>query len=106
MNILYPAVALGAVWFFFFRKKPSLAPPSTFTLYYMNGCPHCDRIMPLFDEYMASCPVPCRKVEASENREYGVKGYPTFVFTDKYGMATECKVRTPEAWDECIRSNA
>jgi hypothetical protein len=105
MNLLYPAVAIGLVWYFFFNKKMSYAPPNSFTLYYMNGCHYCEQIMPVFDDYMGKCSVACRKVEASENSEYGVKGYPTFVYTDKNGYGTECKGRSPEAWDACIRDN-
>jgi thiol-disulfide isomerase/thioredoxin len=105
MNLLYPAVGVALVWYFFFNKKMSYAPPNSFTLYYMNGCGHCDKIMPVFDEYMSHCPVSCRKVEASQNSEYSVKGYPTFVFTDKNGYATECHARSPEAWNACIAQN-
>jgi len=83
----------------------SYAPPNSFTLYYMNGCGYCDKIMPVFDDYMAKCPVACRKVEASQNREYSVKGYPTFVYTDASGYGHECQARSPEAWDACIRQN-
>lgn len=105
MNLLYPAVAVGLVWYFFFNKKMSYAPPNSFTMYYMNGCGYCDKIMPVFDNYMGSCPVACRKVEASQNSEYSVKGYPTFVYTDASGYGHECQARTPEAWDACIRQN-
>ena len=107
MNLLYPAVALGLVWYFFFNKKMSNAPPNTFTMYYMNGCGHCEKIMPVFDDYMSKCPVSCRKVEASQgaSREYPVKGYPTFVYTDAYGYGHECQARSPEAWDACIKKN-
>lgn len=105
MNLLFPVAAVGLVWYFFFNKKMSYAPPNSFTMYYMNGCGYCDKIMPVFDGYMANCPVACRKVEASQNSEYSVKGYPTFVYTDSSGYGHECQARSPEAWDACIRQN-
>jgi hypothetical protein len=62
--------------------------------------------MPVFDEYMGRCSVACRKVEARENQEYSVKGYPTFVYTDSSGYGHECQARNPEAWEACIRQNS
>lgn len=60
--------------------------------FFMNGCPHCDKIMPKWSEYKASLgngdPEPREfEVSAAPNacREYDVTGFPNFVLADSDG---------------------
>ena len=61
-----------------------------FVFCYMNGCPHCDKAMPAWDEFAASCKdMECKKVESKEDpkfmQEMGVEGFPTYVLLDSQG---------------------
>ena len=107
MNWLLIGGTVAVAYFLFFmKKKHSYAPPGSFTMYYMNGCPHCETVMPAFQEFMSACGTPCRVVEASElNGEFEVKGYPTFVKTTHDGFGVECSGRNPAAWQKCINAN-
>lgn len=60
--------------------------------FFMNGCPHCDTIMPKWSEYKSSLgsgdPEPREfEVSAAPNacREYDVTGFPNFVLADSDG---------------------
>lgn len=60
--------------------------------FFMNGCPHCDKIKPEWVEYKKSLgkddPEP-REFEVSMApnicKEYGVTGFPSFVLADSNG---------------------
>lgn len=89
---------LGVAGYFLFFKKRSSAPPRTITFYTMNGCPYCERLKPKWDAWKGSCPLPVREVEAAQNNEVELRGYPTVLITDSYGFATDAG-RTPESWN-------
>jgi glutaredoxin len=93
--VLYAATAVAAYYLFF--KKRSAAPPGTITFYTMNGCPHCEKLKPKWDAWKASCRLPTREVEASQNNEVELRGYPTVLLTDSMGFASDIG-RSPESW--------
>ena len=60
--------------------------------YYMNGCGHCDKFNPDWDEfknnYSGTPPITFEKVE-SANAPSDINGYPTLFLTKKDGSRTE-----------------
>jgi|UniRef100_A0A6C0BXQ2 thiol-disulfide isomerase/thioredoxin len=61
-----------------------------FVFCYMNGCPHCDKAMPAWDEFAKSCSeMECKKIESKEDAEFmkkhEVQGYPTYLLLDGTG---------------------
>jgi glutaredoxin len=96
MNAIAGAVTIIAAYYMFFKKRSS-APPGTITFYTMNGCPHCEKLKPKWDAWKASCPLPTREVEAAQNNEVELSGFPTVLMTDYMGFATDIG-RSPESW--------
>jgi thiol-disulfide isomerase/thioredoxin len=93
---------------------------NTFTLYYMNGCPHCETLLPAYKEFVAAGdfefngvrtqirmleqgdPAAAREIDANN-----VKGYPTFILKKASGGSMEYKGdRTVAAMKEFIQRNA
>lgn len=75
---------------------------NTFTLYYMNGCPHCETILPDYKTFAAKGQVntngkktKIRMVEqgdasaAAEMGPLGIKGFPTFYMKTADGNSIE-----------------
>jgi len=75
---------------------------NVFTLYYMNGCPHCETILPAYKKFAASGQVDIngkktkiRMVEqgdssaASELEARNIKGFPTFYLETATGKLIE-----------------
>jgi hypothetical protein len=72
---------------------------NAFTLYYMNGCPHCESILPEYKAFQASGQYKSASgavtsikmfeqadpAAASGIQANNVKGFPTFIFTSKDG---------------------
>jgi hypothetical protein len=93
---------------------------NTFTLYYMNGCPHCEDILPEYKKFVSAGQISngrtktqIRMLEqgdpaaASELEANNVKGFPTFIFTTVDGKTIEYKGdRTVPAMTEFIKQNA
>jgi len=93
---------------------------NTFTLYYMDGCPHCESILPEFRKFVASGQVEVngkktkiRMLEQSnpeaapELEANNVKGFPTFVLSTVDGKNIEYSgERTVPAIKEFIGQNA
>ena len=93
---------------------------NTFTMYYMNGCPHCETILPEFRTFVASGQIETngkktkiRMLEqadpsaAPELEANNVKGFPTFVLSTVDGKSIEYSGdRTVGAMREFISSNA
>lgn len=57
---------------------------------YMDGCPHCDKAMPAWEEFSSSTTVvDTAKIESKEDPEFmkkmGVQGFPTFLLLDSDG---------------------
>jgi hypothetical protein len=91
----------------------------TFTLYYMNGCPHCETILPDYRTFAASGQfetvgqkVKIRMLEqgdpvaAPELAANNVKGFPTFVLNTTQGKNIEYSgERTVPAMKEFITKN-
>jgi len=99
----------------------SLSPKTnTFTLYYMNGCPHCETILPEYKRFAASgqltsngSATEIRMLEqsnpaaAAELEANNVKGFPTFIMTTSSGKTLEYSGdRTVAAMKEFIKANA
>lgn len=93
---------------------------NTFTLYYMNGCPHCETILPDYKKFVAEGQITnngkkttIRMMEqgdaaaAPELEENNVKGFPTFIFKTATGTNIEYKGdRTVSAMKDFISKNA
>jgi hypothetical protein len=93
---------------------------NTFTLYYMNGCPHCETILPEYKKFAAAGQVvlngkttKIRMLEqgdpnaASELEAHNVKGFPTFVLSTADGKNLEYQGdRTVPAISQFITKNA
>lgn len=75
---------------------------NTFTMYYMNGCPHCESILPEYRTFVASGQVEnngkktkIRMLEqaepaaAAELQANNVKGFPTFILSTVDGKTIE-----------------
>lgn len=99
----------------------SLSPKTnTFTLYYMNGCPHCESILPEYKQFAAAgqfvgngITTDVRLLEqgdpnaAPELEAHNVKGFPTFVLSTAGGENLEYKGdRTISAIKDYITKNA
>jgi hypothetical protein len=92
----------------------------SFTMYYMNGCPHCESILPDYRNFVASGQVDnngkkttIRMLEqgdpsaAPELQANNVKGFPTFVLSTAGGKNIEYSgERTVEAMKEFIMKNS
>ena len=98
-----------------------LAPETnSFTLYYMNGCPHCESILPEYKEFAAAGQIitsgkktQIRMLEqgdpnaAPELAANNVKGFPTFIMSTASGDSLEYSGdRTIPAIKEFITKNA
>jgi thiol-disulfide isomerase/thioredoxin len=57
-------------------KKTAVGAPVA-TLYYTPKCPHCVRLMPVWEQVEARYAV--QKVDCSQQKCDGIKGYPTIV---------------------------
>ena len=69
--------------------------PKELVYFYMNGCGHCKKFSPIWDQFSSSYNgnVSLRKVEradaGSELDTYGVKGFPTILLLDGNGGKKE-----------------
>jgi protein-disulfide isomerase len=93
---------------------------NTFTLYYMNGCPHCESILPEYKDFAAAGQIvtngkktKIRMLEqgdpnaAPELAANNVKGFPTFILMTAAGESLEYSGdRTVPAMKEFIAKNA
>ena len=93
---------------------------NTFTLYYMNGCPHCETILPEYKNFAASgqfvgngTTTEIRMLEQGnpaadpELKANNVKGFPSFILSTAAGKNIEYKGdRTISAMKEFISANA
>lgn len=93
---------------------------NTFTMYYMNGCPHCESILPQYKQFVASGQVvsngkktQIRMLEqgnpdaAPELEANNIKGFPTFILSTATGENIEYSGdRTVPAMTEFINKNA
>jgi len=93
---------------------------NVFTLYYMNGCPHCETILPEYKKFAAAGQVQLngkktkiRMLEqgdpnaAPEIEARNVKGFPTFVLATADGNHIEYQGdRTVPAISQFISQNA
>ena len=93
---------------------------NTFTLYYMNGCPHCETMLPAFRTFVASGQYEAngkktkiRMLEqadpaaAPELEANNVKGFPTLVLATVDGKNMEYSgERTVPAFKQFIAQNA
>ena len=93
---------------------------NTFTMYYMNGCPHCESILPEFRTFVASGQIETegkktkiRMLEqgdpnaAPELEANNVKGFPTFIMSTVDGKTIEYKgERNVTAMQDFISTHA
>lgn len=93
---------------------------NVFTLYYMNGCPHCESILPEYKKFAAAGQVmtngkktKIRMLEqgdpnaAPELEARNVKGFPTFVLSTVDGKHIEYQgERSVPAIGQFINQNA
>jgi thioredoxin-related protein len=92
----------------------------TFTMYYMNGCPHCESILPEYRNFVASGQLDnngkkttIRMLEqadpnaAPELEAHNVKGFPTFILSTVDGKNIEYSgERSVEAMKDFIIKNS
>ena len=81
-----------------------------FTLYYVDWCPHCKSVKPMFEDFakngfvtIAGKNVKVRTVECEKQSKEAegkpIKGYPTFLLETAEGKTVEYQGdRGPEAW--------
>jgi thiol-disulfide isomerase/thioredoxin len=95
-------------------------PLNVFTLYYMNGCPHCESILPTYKRFASAGQVEVngkktsiRMVEQGdpnagpEIEERNIKGFPTFVLKTREAKYIEYKgERTIPAISQFIQANS
>ena len=68
---------------------------SELVFYHMTGCGHCEKFMPVWDEFAAqnSSSIQTRKVERSEAPDeisrHGISGFPTVLLLDEAGNKVE-----------------
>ena len=93
---------------------------NTFTMYYMNGCPHCESILPEFKNFAAAGQIQLngkktkiRMLEqgdsaaAPELEARNVKGFPTFILATVDGNFVEYQgERSVESIKKFIGENA
>lgn len=93
---------------------------NVFTLYYMNGCPHCETILPEYKKFAAAGQVmtggkktKIRMLEqgdpnaAPELEARSIKGFPTFVLSTVDGQHIEYQgERSVPAIGQFINQNA
>ena len=93
---------------------------NVFTLYYMDGCPHCESILPEYKKFAAAGQVnvngkktKIRMLEQSdpnaapELEAHNVKGFPTFVLSTADGKNLEYQGdRNVSAISQFITKNA
>jgi hypothetical protein len=84
----YPVIIGGLAVLYFFLNMPSALEPNkkTFTLYWWNKCGHCTKFMPEWRMLGWSVNgISIRSIEASQNNELKVQGFPTMVYRDGKG---------------------
>jgi thiol-disulfide isomerase/thioredoxin len=81
-----------------------------FSLYYVDWCPHCKSVKPMFEEFakngfvtVAGKNVKVRAIECEKQSKEAegkpIKGYPTFLLETAEGKTVEYQGdRSPEAW--------
>jgi thiol-disulfide isomerase/thioredoxin len=83
--ILIALIAAGAYYYMNMTPELKLGEKS-FTMYYMNGCPHCESMKPEFaalgSDYRG---IVIRKVEANSNDEMEINAFPTLIYRDVNG---------------------
>jgi thiol-disulfide isomerase/thioredoxin len=87
-----------------------------FTMYYVDWCPHCKAVKPLFTDFMGSGtvqvngkPVKCTMVNAETNPDavkgLNVKGYPSFLLNKGGNMIEFNGERTADGFMSFLNQN-
>lgn len=88
-----------------------------FTFFYMDGCPHCDTVLPDFNKWAAAGQIMANdksvKIRKLERKEAGplldeknIQGFPTFILTTADGKDIEYSgERTTSGFEEFIMKN-
>jgi hypothetical protein len=125
--ILLVSIVIAILFYFFVIVKGSTdgfadlgEKVNVFTLYYMNGCPHCMTLLPAFKDFVAAGQVlgnrsktKIRMLEqgdpnaAPELEARNIKGFPTFILATTDGKYLEYQGdRTVPAMTDFIKKNA
>lgn len=119
--LFYLSVLIGGGGMRLLENFTGLAPrQNSFTMYYMNGCPHCETVLPEYRQFVASGQVETdgkkttiRMLEqgdpqaAPELEANNVKGFPTFILSTTDGKNIEYKGdRTVDAMKDFISKNS
>ena len=85
--VLYKIV--NEIRFGFFHQNSmieGMSSGSKLTLFHMNGCPHCVKMMPEWDKFAKLNPGKCEKHEASDvqdlTKKLNIQGFPTIMLLD------------------------
>jgi thiol-disulfide isomerase/thioredoxin len=89
---------------------------TSFTMYYVDWCPHCKTAKPIFTDFMGSGtvtvngkPVKCTMVNAETNpevvKELNVKGYPSFLLSKGSQIVEFNGPRTVEGFMDFLKQN-
>jgi len=88
----------------------------SFTMYYVDWCPHCKSAKPIFTDFMGSGtvtvngkPVKCTMVNAETNpeavKDLNVKGYPSFLLNTQGKVVEFNGPRTADGFMDFLKQN-
>lgn len=105
---------LVVIYFISNRRREGFTSSPTgadmFTLYYVDWCPHCKSVKPMFEDFakngfvtIAGKNVQVRAIECEKQSKEAegkpIKGYPTFLLETAEGKTVEYQGdRSPEGW--------
>jgi thiol-disulfide isomerase/thioredoxin len=83
--IIAVAVAIWLLWRYFAKNEsfqPDEPGKTYLILYYMPGCPHCERMMPVWakiEKEFAGSNVQVTKINGALDETPGITGFPTII---------------------------
>ena len=89
-QLLFAVLVFGALHYFLkVSNLEGLTNKDTLRYFYMNGCPHCVKFTPEWENFVNQCGTSCKttneKVESEsmqEQHKQHVQGFPTIVLFD------------------------
>jgi len=93
-NLLVTILVIGLLYFlikYLMKSREGFEGHTTLLLNHMNGCGHCEKLMPEWDQFAKENDtiIKTKKVEVNEDpsiaKKYGVKGFPTILLIGPTG---------------------